>query len=109
MKRFLWNRHLYDIGAVDVETGQVMECHTEKQLAAWDHQAEFVFSDEQAEAAVEGESLYFWLDEKGKIVIDEYWVLDCGLTDAENRRKRLRLKRQQPRLRKRILEQVKIK
>ena len=97
MKRFLWNRHLYDIGAVDVETGQVMECHTAKQLAEWDHHRDFVFSYEQGSAMNLGQSLCFWLDEKGKVVFDPW--------DVEE----FHLKRQQGRLRKRILEQVKIK
>ena len=96
MKRFLWNRHLYDIGAVDVETGQVMECHTAKQLAEWDYHRDFTFSYEQGSAMNLGQSLCFWLDENGKVVFD-YW-------DVEE----FHLKRQQRRLRKRILEQVKI-
>ena len=97
MKRFLWNRHLYDVGAVDVKTGTVMECHTEKQVEAWDNNCCFAFSYEQDSAVNLGESLYFWLDEDGTVLFDKYDV-------EENK-----LEGELERLRVRILEQVKIK
>ena len=95
--KFLWNRHLYDVGAVDVETGKIMEAHTEKQLAVWDYHRDFTFSYEQSSAMNTGESLEFWLDpETGQVLFDHYDVEEYGLED------------QKIRLASRILEQVKI-
>lgn len=94
--RFKWNRHTYDIGAVDVETGIVTECHTEKQLAVWDYHRDFTFSDGEVCAFDEGKSLEFQIDEDGKVVFDHFNVEEFGL---ESEVKRLTA---------RVLEQIKI-
>lgn len=94
--RFKWNRHLYDIGAVDVETGKVMECHTEKQLAEWDYHRDFVFSYEQSSAMNTGKSLEFQTDPFGEIVLDPFDVEEFGL------------EKEVERLTARVLEQIKI-
>lgn len=85
MKRFLWNRHLYDIGAVDVKTGKVMECHTEKQLAVWDYNRDFVFSYEQGSAMNTGESLEFGICNDGTVVFDHFDVEMLGLEQETQR------------------------
>lgn len=84
------------MGAVDVKTGTVMECHTEKQLAVWDYHRDFTFSYEQGSAMNLGESLEFWLDDRGKICFDPYDVEEYGLEQEVKR------------LEQRILEQVKL-
>lgn len=83
--RFVWNRHRYDIGAIDVESGKVMECHTEKQLAKWDFDAEFVFSEEQSEAINEGESVMFWVADD-EIILDENTLVfeECELENKKD-------------------------
>lgn len=97
MKRFLWNRHSYDIGAVDVKTGKVAECHTAKQMAAWDHHRDFVFSDEQGSAMNTGESLEFVIDSDGAVVFDRFDVEMLGLEQEAQRLGPL------------VLEQIKIR
>ena len=97
MKRFLWNRHLYDIGAVDVKTGRVVECHTAKQMAAWDYHRDFVFSYEQGSAMNTGESLEFVIDSDGAVVFDRFDVEMLGLEQEAQRLETL------------VLEQIKIR
>ena len=94
--KFKWKRHRYAVGAVDIKTGKVMECHTEKQLAAWDYNRDFTFSYEQGSAMNTGESLEFCIDEDGNVVFDRF---DVEVNNLQN---------EIPRLTEKVMEQIKI-
>ena len=82
-------------GEVDFRDGVINEVHTKEQAEAADHHHSFYFSPAAVERMSIMESLFFWVENDGKINLN--WVEGQNLSSADERR-----------LRRSILSQIKL-